>query len=419
MIVEIAIFLFYLLLACFLLTKINFFSNSGIGKWTLMGLMTAKIAAGIAYAKFYRLPKYYEGSDTWRFYRLSVEETKWLLKSPLAFIKDLFVHGYSAPGNILGTQNSYWNDLKSNVPVKIMAVMNLLTRNSYYTNIILFNFLFLFGLVALFRLFIGLFPEKKSLIIIGLFLLPSTLFWCSGIHKDGLILSASGLLIYSFYKGLNSRFAPRHLLCIIVCALLIFSLRNYVLFAFVPALTAWWLSHKFSNRSLLVFGSVYLLGTVLFFALPYFVPSVDFALYLSLKQKDFLLLQAGSVVHFPDLEPTFPGFVRFLPYALDMAFLRPHFSEIKNLSYVPAFAEIILFFLLIVIAAFSTHKQTTVTGRPFMFFLFFFSISILLICGYTVPFSGAIVRYRSFVLPFLFTPLLCMSWNRQVKISFK
>ncbi len=401
---EATFFIFFLLLFSFIITKISFFNKSGLSNWELVCLFTIKILAGIAYARFYKLPQYYQGSDTWRFYKLSLTETQWLLQNPVAFFKDLFVHGYSSSGNLLGVENSYWNDLKSNVPVKVMAVMNVFTNNSYYTNIILFNFLFLFGLIALFRLFNNIYPKKKYLLIAGLFLLPSTLFWCSGIHKDGLILSATGLIIYSFYSGLQTNFKLRNWVFIAFCGFLIFSLRNYVFFALIPALFSWFLSYKYPNNNLLVFASVYIIGSVLFFLLPILSDSLNFPLYISLKQQDFIQLQATSVVNLPALVPTFKGFVAFLPHALDMAFFRPHLSEIKNFSYIPAAVEVILLFGLIIFVLSSSKSNKSLS--PFILFLFYFAISIFLICGYTIPFSGAIVRYRSFVFPFLITPLL-------------
>ena len=401
---EATIFILYLLLFSFTITKIPYFIKSGLAKWELISLFVIKIAAGIAYARFYKLPRYYQGSDTWRFYKLSLSETQWLLHDPLAFFKDLFVYGYSSPGNILGVENSYWNDLKSNVPVKMMAIMNIFTNHSYYINIILFNFLFLFGLVALFKVFNNIYPQKKYLLIAGLFLLPSTLFWCSGIHKDGLILSATGLIIYSFYRGLLTKFYPKYWILIAFCSLLIFSLRNYVLLALLPALLSWFLSNKYPKKSLTIFASVYFIGCGLLFLLPVISGSIDLPLYLSLKQKDFMQLQATSVVNLPLLVPTFKGFVAFLPYAMDMAFLRPHLSEIKNYSYIPAAAEVLLLFGLVAYLLF--EKKAKISSSPAIFFFVFFSMSILLICGYTIPFSGAIVRYRSFVFPFLITPLL-------------
>lgn len=407
---EAIIFIFYLFIVSYSLTKIPFFKNAGVGKWTLIALFVLKVIAGLAYARFYRIPRYYKGSDTWRFYRLSLEETKVLLKSPYYFLKDLFVYGYSSPGNVLAPENSYWNDLKSNVPVKIMAVMNVCTNNSYYADIILFNFLFLFGIVALFKVFDAFFPGKKRLIIIGLFFFPSTLFWCSGVHKDGLILSAAGLIIYSFSKISSAGFSYKHFFCIVFNSILIFSLRNYVLFALLPALFAWGISLKFPDKSIMVFLSIYLLGGLLFFALPFMFPSINFPLYLSLKQRDFLTLEGSSAVQLPFLIPTFKGFIAFLPYAVDMAFFRPHLSEVKNFSYIPAAVEVIIFILLIISSVFSIKRQTLCT--PFILFLLFFSLSTLLICGYTVPYSGAIVRYRSLVLPLLITPLLCLSGNK-------
>src|SRR5205085_4930113 len=109
-----------------------------------------KIAAGIAYAKFYTLPRYYSQSDTWRFYRLSLQETKWLKRDPISFVNDLFHSGYQSSGNIFSGQGNYWNDLKSNVIIKLMAIFNVPSLSNYYVDIIFFNFLFLFGLVGIF-----------------------------------------------------------------------------------------------------------------------------------------------------------------------------------------------------------------------------------------------------------------------------
>jgi hypothetical protein len=140
----------YIVLAIlfFLISKIPFFRKSAIGKNLLIILFFIKVCAGITYAKFYTLPKYYSGADTWRFYRLSANETNWLLNDPISFTKDLFTYSYSKSGNLFSGENSYWNDLKSNIVIKMMAVINVLTNNSYYTNIIAFNFIFLFGIVA-------------------------------------------------------------------------------------------------------------------------------------------------------------------------------------------------------------------------------------------------------------------------------
>ena len=148
-------------------------------------------------------------------------------------------------------------------------------------------------------------------------------------------------------------------------------------------------------------------GLILFFALPHLSASLSLPQYVVQRQQEFRQLEGSSVVNMPELLPTFNSFVSYLPYALDMALLRPHFSEIKNHSYIPAAAEMVLLLLLIIITSFSTADNKK--NSPFILFLLFFSASVLLVCGYTIPFSGAIVRYRSFIFPFIITPLLCMS----------
>ncbi|HKG67892.1 MAG TPA: hypothetical protein VKA92_03415, partial [Segetibacter sp.] len=361
----------------------------------------------ITYAKFYTLPKYYPGADTWRFYRLSANETKWLLNDPVAFTKDLFTYSYSKSGNLFSGENSYWNDLKSNIVIKMMAVINVLTNNSYYTNIIFFNFLFLFGIVALFKLFNEIYPGKKWFIVAGVFLLPSTLFWCSGIHKDGLILSATGMIMYTFYKSLKIKFSIKRIIIIFLCLLILFSLRNYVLFALLPALLAWWLCEKYRGRNIKIFATVYTICIAVFFIVHLVFPSLNFPAYITNKRNEFLLLEGGSKVTMRQLEPNFISFVFFIPNAVDMAFLRPHPNEIKNFSFIPAVIEIIFLLFLLFISIVQSLKKVRLT--PVVLFSLFFSISIMLLSGYTIPFTGAIVRYRSFVLPLLITPLLCIT----------
>lgn len=404
---QVFVFIIYLIIFSLFLTVIPFFKNSGIGKFTLIILFLIKIFAGIAYAKFFTLPKYYAGSDTWKFYRYSLDETKWLLHNPAAFVKDLFTDNYHKSGNLFSGQNSYWNDLKSNVIIKLMAVINVFTNNSYYANIIFFNFLFLFGLAALFRLFIQVYPGKKWFIIFGIFLLPSTLFWCSGIHKDGLILSAAGLIIYFFCKGFKSSFTVRSVLIILLCMLVIFSLRNYVFFALLPSLFAWWLCKRYKGKNVKTFGFIYAAAIVFCIIIPLIFPSLNIFSFITNKQHEFLLLEGGSKVNVPNLEPGFISFISFFPYAVDMAFFRPHVAEIKNISYIPAIIENLLILLLLLISMFRCNKAAQL--QPVILFLFFFSVSILLLSGYTIPFTGAMVRYRSVVLPFLVTPLLCIS----------
>lgn len=376
-----------------------------------MAIFFIKIISGFAFGWFYQLPQYYSTADTWRFYHLSLKETDWLLKDPTAFIKDLFSYGYNKPGNIFSGSNSYWNDLKSNVFVKLMAIINVLSHNNYYVNIILFNFLFMFGLMGIYRVLSTVYINKKWLLILGVFLIPSSLFWCSGIHKDGLILSATGLIIYHFYQSLNkNHFSLKSVLIIIICLALIFTLRNYVTLALLPGLFCLWISYKNPEKKKWIFPIIYIAGIMLFFTLSHLIPSLDFPGFIINKQQEFISLSGGSSIKIEPLQPGFINFFKYLPTALDMAFFRPHLSEAKSPAALLAFFEIVLVFSTLVL--FFLFPEKNIQTPAVTWFLFFFSISILVLAGYTITFSGAIVRYRSFVMPLAITPLLCqINWN--------
>lgn len=366
----------------------------------------------MAYAWFYSLPQYITGSDTWRFFEASKPETDMLLKNPWAFIADIFHHGYNnGAGNIFNGENSYWNDLKSNVIIKVMAVCNVLTLKHYYSNIILFNFIFLFGPVAFYRVMQQAFPQKKWLLIITVFLLPSFLFWCSGLHKDGLIFLTMALVIFYFNQLLYNGKLRIGALVILLCSFaLLFALRNILCLLLLPALLTWFLCHRYPNRRLVVISAVYGACLLFFFATPYISPSVNLPAYAAEKQHEFMQLQGGSQIKVPALQPTLAGFARFLPNALDIALLRPHMSEVHNASYLPAILELFLLWFLIGLFILSKKNYPANGGHiAIIIFCFCFAFSYLLLSGYTVTFSGAIVRYKSIVLPLLFCPLVCIT----------
>lgn len=400
------LFIIYLLLFCWLITRIPFFKKAPINKWLLIVIFLLKIAAGFAFARFFAQPQYIKLADTWNYYDASKAETDWLLHNPVAFVKDLFKSNYSSNGNLFNNQASYWNDLKSNFIIKLIAIINVFTGKSYYVDIIFFNFLFLFGPVALYRLATAYIPHKKVLLIPVVFLLPSFMFWCSGIHKDGLIFSAMMLAVYSAYRQLKQRrILVRDCLLMLVYFIIIFALRNFVVLLLIPALATWVSSELYPSKKSWIAGGIYLCCIVVFFTAKYIHPALDFPQYVVEKQAEFNQLPGNSRIDLPPLIPSLSGFVAFLPYAIDMAFLQPHWIDIKNINYLAAAAENAVLLLLIIAGAITAIRYKQITS--FTLFLILLSCSLLLLCGYTVTFAGAVVRYKSIAVPLLATAI-CM-----------
>jgi hypothetical protein len=238
-------------------------------------------------------------------------------------------------------------------------------------------------------------------------------FWCSGIHKDGLVLSAIGVILYCCFRLLTKGVSLKYIFVVVFSGLIVFALRNYLLFAFLPPLGCWILSHYFPRRQRAIFFAMYLCIIITILAAPLAFPGADLSSYIVNKRQEFLHLPAGSLVDTTSLSPGAASMISFFPKAIDMAFLRPHLSEIKNISYVAALIENLIFVGLIVVFAVTVRKGAEVPAV--ILCMATFAISVLVICGYTIPITGAIVRYKSVVLPLLVTPLICMIDLSQIR----
>ncbi len=406
------LFLVYLILFSWLITKLGFIRNSGLSKKTLVVLFLVKIFAGIVYFQFHSLPAYKDRSDTWKFYNYSLIETEQLKTQPVKFVTDFFQSGYENKGGLFSDENSYWNDLKDNSMIKLMAVINVFTGNNYYANIIFFNFLFFIGLIVFYRLMKRIYPDKYYTLIVSIFLIPSFLFWCSGLHKDGLIFSALAFALFGFHRLLNRERIFHSLAILIISLLLVFILRNYLVMLLIPAMCVGFLINLFPKRTLLVLSVSVVAGTIFFFNAKHLHPSLDMPKYIVQKQAQFSNLEGSSVVETHKLQPDFQSFLSALPSALDMGFLRPHPGETGMISLV-ASVEIILFWLIFILCI--IYRKKGLSQPPVIWTTLVFAFLVLIVIGYTVPFSGAVVRYRSLVIPLILTPIIGITFFNIIK----
>ena len=351
--------------------------------------------------------------DTWSYHYSSIQEYHLLHDNPHEYLTNLFRDPYE--GGILkflGTNESYWSDLKGNVLIKILSIFDILSLGHYYVNVIFYSFITLYGPIAIYRVMNDVFPGRKIPIIIATFLVPSFLYWTSGIHKDGLIFTGIAIIAYNMYFGLKEhKFNLKRILLIGLGLLILLVLRNFLIIIIVPAMLAWVLANKWPRRGLAIFGIIYSLFIVLFFTVRYINPLFDFPQAVVTKQQEFMKLQGGSNVHMKELEPTVGSFIKNIPQAITLSSVRPYPSDVKHILSLAAAAEIDV--LLLMFLLFLVFRTNTIRSKNFIYFCIFFSFSVLLTIGYTVNFLGAIVRYRSIVIPLLVVPMAALiDWKR-------
>ncbi|MBS1921617.1 MAG: hypothetical protein JST17_15325 [Bacteroidetes bacterium] len=415
---EYLLFVAWLVFFAWLVTKVRFFTNSGLNQSQIIIVFLLKVMAGILYGW---IGVYYGGLahmvDTWNYHYNSIQEYHLLQTNPHEYFTNLFKDPYE--GGLMqffGNKDSFWNDLKSNVVIKILSVFDIFSFGYYYVNVIFYSFLTLFGPICCFRLMNDVYPGRKLIIAIATFLIPSFLYWTSGIHKDGLTFLGIAILTYNIYFGLKEKKINFKRIFLILLGLLILLLfRNYIIVIIAPAILAWLQASKWPKHGLAIFAGVYILFISLFFTVRYINPNWDFPQAVVNKQESFMQLQGNSYVPINKLKPTVLSFIVNIPQAFTLSTIRPYPSDVNHILSLAAALEIDLLLLLVLL--FFLFRTNGTQSKNFIYFCLFFSFSVLLTIGYTVNFLGAIVRYRSIVIPLLIVPVMAqINWKKLSKI---
>lgn len=412
---EYLLFVAYLVFFAWLVTKVKFFIFTGLSKPQLIIIFLLKVMAGIFYGW---IGLYYGGlaqmQDTWSFHTASIQESHLLYSRPGEYFTNLFIDPYdSGVSKFFDSNDSYWNDLKGNMLIKILSVFNIFSFANYYVNVIFYSFITLFGAIGIYRVMADVFPGKKITILLSTFLVPSFLYWTSGLHKEGLIFTGLSLVIYIIYFSLKEkRLGFKRLFILLAGMVLILTLRNFIIAIILPAILAWLLASRWPKFGLLIFSSLYLFFGILFFTLRYIDTRLDFPQAVVNKQQEFMQLKGGtSTIPIKQLQPTAISFLKTTPQAINLSTIRPYPSDVRHILSLAAAIEINA--LLLMFFLFLFFRTDGNRSKNLAYFCLFFSFSLLLAIGFSVNNLGAIVRYRSIIMPLLIIPMAAqIDWSK-------
>ncbi|HEX6194096.1 MAG TPA: hypothetical protein VFZ42_17100 [Chitinophagaceae bacterium] len=411
---EYLLFVVYLIVFAWLVTRMRFFNRSGLSQPQLIIIFLLKVLAGIFYGW---IGRYYGGlaqmADTWGFHQNGIIEYNLLLTNPSEYFTNLFYNPYAGGfEKFFNADESYWNDLKANAFIKILSIFNIFSFGNYYVNVVFYSFVSLFGPVAIYRVMTDVFPAKKIPVMLATFLVPSFLYWTSGIHKDGLIFLGISLIVYHLYFGWKeNKYGVKRIAGILLGLLLLLMLRNFILVVILPAVVAWILANRSSRPGLFTFGAVYVAFIILFFTIRYIKPEFDFPKAVVTKQQEFMKLKGNTSIEIEELQPTAISFLKNIPVAFTLSTIRPYPGDVRHILSLAAAAEINL--LLLFFLAFLFLRSNGMQSKNFVYFCVFFSFSLLLAIGFSVNNLGAIVRYRSVLIPLLVVPMAAqIDWKR-------
>lgn len=406
------LFIVYVMAGWWLLSTCSFVKRSGLSRtaWTFGYCL--KISAGVAVGW---LSAYYspEGSDYWMIHRESLINYEMLKESPVAFFTELFSSPYGHYSGYFDSVGSYWTDLKNNLVIKTAAIVNLFSGGNYYVNSVFFNVPGFLAHIAIYRMFRRFYPQHSSALFIGAFLLPSALYFSSGIHKDAfLFIGVAGLMYASITPD---KINTKKRWMIFGSLVLIALVRSYVLAALIPAILAYRLSVHY--RQSLSYFFVYTL--VLEGALwAHFYTSFSPVKIITQKQQAFLALpEARSQIALDTLHGNGVDLITAFPQAASNVTTQPRWWEdtVPNSLIIPSLEWYA--YLLVLGIGLIFYRRNKLPLQP-LFTCLLFVLPLLLLIGYIVPNSGSIVRYRALYLPYLIPPFLVASHILIKRIRF-
>jgi hypothetical protein len=368
-----------------------------------------------------------ETADIFKYFDDSLYMFKAIKTNPVDYFKMLF----AVDNDSLYFDSKYYNDMThwvrpytdnlfsdSHVIIRFNAFVRLFSFGHFQVHNIFINFVSLLGLTALYKAFKPYVLKKEKALIYILALLPSLLFWCSGLLKEGIILFALGFFLLHFFK-LYKSFNIKSLIIIMVCLILILYTKFYLIIALSIPLLGYTLNSFLKKHNIIGYLIASAVLLVIGLILPTFVPEWDVIYQICSKQQTFSrfisVVQNNSGFLLPELENGFDILIN-IPNALNNTLIRPYPWEAKSAFVLLSFFENLLIITLITITFLYRTKNKY---SNIIWFNIMFSFCLLTLIGLTTPVFGAIARYKIPAILFLLIALLIMVDIEKLKHKFK
>lgn len=383
-----------------------------------------KMLGSLGFAFIYLF--YYRGGDTINFYITMKPVYKLFFRDPgtclyfvltpfpgypLECFYDAYSHG--AAYLLRGTA--------SLTTIRIGSLVNLFCFNSYLVCSVVFGFIsYIFGFRA-FTLFCSIYPKLEKPFSIAFLMIPSVIFWGSGVSKDTIMLGCIFLFITSYYGlVISKKNIVVNILWLIASSLIISSIRGFILFSIIPGVmlmtAVYYRSALKSGILRIVAGPLFLLvgGAASYMFIQGIGNSVQSYNLDALTQKaegfhswhtTLGETQGGSFYSLgDDVDYSLGGILRKAPLALVICLFGPFVWQIRNAVMLLSGIESLVF-LFYFFRVFLTGRAYRAVNILFRDHIVMLCIPIIIIVGIAIGMTsfnyGALVRYRIPVQPLL------------------
>ncbi len=369
---------------------------------------------------------YYRGGDTINFYITMKPLFKLFFRDPVTCLYfvltplpgyppechyEVYTHG--AAYLLRGTA--------SLTTIRIGGFVNLFCFNSYMACTVVFSFISYIFVFRAFALFCSIYPKLEKQFAIAFLMIPSVVFWGSGVSKDTIMLGCIFLFITSYYQlVISKKNIVANILWLVISGIIISSIRGFILFSIIPGamlMTAvYYRSALRSGILRIVAGPIFLLvgGAASYLFIQGIGNSVQSYNLDALAQKaegfhswhtTLGETKGGSFYSLGnDVDYSLAGILRKAPLALVICLFGPFVWQIRNAVMLLSGIEslVFLFYFFRVFLTGRAYRALNVLFRDHIVML---CLPIIIIVGIAIGMTsfnyGALVRYRIPVQPLL------------------
>lgn len=414
--IAILITAFYYLLFNYLIYRFEVFQLRGFKVWVSNALFNIKFAAGLAIWAIYTF--YYTDkatSDIHKFYADAEVIYSALPQQPSVYFKLMTSAGSN--GTIAHTARmKNWERNFDEAPInenrtiiRLNALLMLFSLNTYFMHILAMCFISLFGWVLLFNGIHQYINRPPTMLALLPLLLPSVLFWASGVLKEPILVLGLGL----FVNGLLAKvFGVRVANCGLGSIILL-SVKFYVLICLLPAALAFIImpnqvkALKVSIKYLIL----YVVLAIAAFNIQHIVPRIDAMQMLTNKQlhsiKEAIYFNAASRIDIPQIDSSAISIIKAAPLAIWNTLMRPYVWEGRNPMMLASTIENLMLIAILILSLLYFKWQPQYLNLAL--FLLFASLSYFVVIGLCTPVLGNLVRYKAPLLPLFLFAFIIMS----------
>ncbi len=410
---EYLIFSIYFIVFIAIIVNGKFFQSTQMSKKILIGLFVIKILFSGFYFAYYKNAD--RPSDTQRFFTQAKTLYQKSFDNPRQFfniISNVSFGRQTQSSGIFGIipedEIPYGTDYthESRFVVHLTALLMFFSGPYYLVLLLIYAFFAFCGSVFLYKYFAPQDKKNQVISIIACFMIPSTIFWASGISKEVLFFFFISLTLFVLHQCIYQKWGIKYIviLCLSLAGMMYSKLHLAIIF--IPLMFIYIFCYYNNNKWLIKYGCGLFILFIISVVVRFFAYDSYFDIWYAIQYQNncFIGLEqhlhpdGQTDIYLPFLEDSFLSIFNAIPIALFNVIYYPAIQT-TDIYHFFAGMETLLFIGLSINLCIRLFKRKI--DNDSLFLLLFCLLSFILI-GLCTPNVGALCRYKSVCLPFLF-----------------